>query len=67
MEIGAEHLDRGPLGAPAERAVGGHDVLARERGVAVLEGYMFLYHRQQALVADWLRQGVIGELRHFQQ
>ena len=38
---------------------------ARERGVAVLEGYMFLYHRQQAMVAESLRMGAIGDLRHF--
>jgi NDP-hexose-3-ketoreductase len=38
---------------------------AQARGVAVMEGYMFLYHRQQAVVADWLQQGLIGELRHF--
>jgi NDP-hexose-3-ketoreductase len=35
------------------------------RSVAVMEGYMFLYHRQQAVVQDWLQQGLIGELRHF--
>lgn len=38
---------------------------AQTSGVAVMEGYMFLYHRQQAVVVDWLRQGLIGELRHF--
>lgn len=38
---------------------------AQAGGVAVMEGYMFLYHRQQAVVADWLRQGLIGEVRHF--
>jgi dTDP-3,4-didehydro-2,6-dideoxy-alpha-D-glucose 3-reductase len=38
---------------------------AQARSVAVMEGYMFLYHRQQAVVADWLQQGLIGELRHF--
>ena len=38
---------------------------AQAGGVAVMEGYMFLYHRQQTVVADWLRQGLIGELRHF--
>ena len=39
--------------------------LARARGVALMEGYMFLYHRQQGVVADLVRQGLIGELRHF--
>lgn len=38
---------------------------ARLANVAAMEGYMFLYHRQQAVVADWLQQGAIGELRHF--
>lgn len=38
---------------------------ARRRGVALMEGYMFLYHRQQAVVAGWLQEGLIGELRHF--
>jgi dTDP-3,4-didehydro-2,6-dideoxy-alpha-D-glucose 3-reductase len=38
---------------------------ARVREVAVMEGYMFLYHRQQAVIAEQLRQGAIGELRHF--
>ena len=38
---------------------------ARHAAVAVMEGYMFQYHRQQAVVADWLREGLIGEVRHF--
>jgi dTDP-3,4-didehydro-2,6-dideoxy-alpha-D-glucose 3-reductase len=38
---------------------------ARDAGVAAMEGYMFLYHRQQATVGEWLRDGAIGELRHF--
>ena len=38
---------------------------ARHAAVAVMEGYMFQHHRQQAVVADWLREGLIGELRHF--
>lgn len=38
---------------------------ALARGVALMEGYMFLYHRQHAVVSDWLQQGLIGELRHF--
>jgi dTDP-3,4-didehydro-2,6-dideoxy-alpha-D-glucose 3-reductase len=38
---------------------------ARRQGVALLEGYMFLYHRQQAVVAECLRSGAIGALRHF--
>jgi NDP-hexose-3-ketoreductase len=38
---------------------------AAARGMAVMEGYMFLYHRQQAQVRDWLHEGRIGELRHL--
>ena len=38
---------------------------ARNKAVAVMEGYMFQYHRQQVVVADWLRAGLIGEVRHF--
>lgn len=38
---------------------------ARSRDVALMEGYMFLYHRQQAVVAELLRDGAVGELRHF--
>jgi dTDP-3,4-didehydro-2,6-dideoxy-alpha-D-glucose 3-reductase len=38
---------------------------AQARSVALMEGYMFLYHRQQAVVAELLAQGAIGELRHF--
>jgi predicted dehydrogenase len=39
---------------------------ARLAEVAVMEGYMFLHHRQQGIVAEWIRDGAIGELRHFQ-
>jgi NDP-hexose-3-ketoreductase len=39
--------------------------LAKQHDVAVMEGYMFLYHRQQAVVSALLSDGVIGELRHF--
>ena len=38
---------------------------ARHAQVTAMEGYMFQYHRQQAVVADWLREGLIGEVRHF--
>ncbi len=38
---------------------------ARQHDVAVMEGYMFLYHRQQAQVKVWLDEGRIGDLRHF--
>lgn len=38
---------------------------ARCANLALMEGYMFLYHRQQAVVLQLLREGAIGELRHF--
>lgn len=38
---------------------------ARLASVALMEGYMFQYHHQQTQVQDWLREGLIGELRHF--
>lgn len=38
---------------------------AQARQLALMEGYMFLYHRQQAVIADLLHQGAIGDLRHF--
>jgi len=38
---------------------------AKLASVALMEGYMFLYHRQQTVVADCLREGAIGEMRHF--
>jgi len=39
--------------------------LASRKGVAVMEGYMFLYHRQQPLALSLLNEGRIGEPRHF--
>ena len=39
--------------------------LASRKDVAVMEGYMFLYHRQQPLALSFLSEGHIGELRHF--
>ena len=33
--------------------------------VALMEGYMFLYHRQQALVHSMIGEGQLGDLRHF--
>lgn len=38
---------------------------ARHADLALMEGYMFLYHRQQAVVLQLLREGAIGELRYF--
>lgn len=36
---------------------------ARERGLLVMESFMFLHHGQHARVRDLLRDGAIGELR----
>lgn len=38
---------------------------ATSNKVALMEGYMFLYHRQQALVLSMIREGQLGDLRHF--
>lgn len=38
---------------------------ARERGLALMEGYMFLYHSQQARAKALVESGVVGEIRHF--
>lgn len=37
--------------------------LAAEKGLAVHENYMFLYHSQLAWIKEQIRSGVIGELR----
>jgi NDP-hexose-3-ketoreductase len=39
--------------------------LARERGLVLLENYMFLYHSQHAAVRKLLADGAIGDLRGF--
>jgi NDP-hexose-3-ketoreductase len=39
--------------------------LARERGLVLLENFMFLYHSQHATVRKLIADGVIGELRGF--
>lgn len=39
--------------------------VAAKNNVALMEGYMFLYHRQQALVFSLIREGQLGDLRHF--
>ncbi|MFE1149923.1 Gfo/Idh/MocA family protein [Streptomyces albidoflavus] len=39
--------------------------LARERGLVLLENYMFLYHSQHEAVRKALADGSIGELRGF--
>jgi dTDP-3,4-didehydro-2,6-dideoxy-alpha-D-glucose 3-reductase len=51
----------------APTAAHAHELVAaaRLRQVALMEGYMFLHHRQYAVVSDWLRDGAIGEIRHF--
>lgn len=37
--------------------------LARERGLAVHENYMFLYHSQLAKIKEWIADGTLGEVR----
>jgi len=39
--------------------------MASREDIAVMEGYMFLYHKQQALALSYLHGGLIGEPRHF--
>lgn len=38
---------------------------AEKKDVAIMEGFMFLYHRQQNIVASMIEGGELGELRHF--
>lgn len=39
--------------------------MAKAHEVALMEGYMFQYHKQQQHVRELLSAGAIGELRHF--
>ena len=39
--------------------------LARERGLTLLENFMFLHHAQHAAVRDLIGEGLIGEVRTF--
>jgi NDP-hexose-3-ketoreductase len=39
--------------------------LARTRGLVLMENFMFLHHRQHAVVRDLVGNGVIGQLRSF--
>ena len=39
--------------------------LAREKKIALMEGYMFLYHKQHRVVKDLIYKGYIGNLRGF--
>lgn len=38
---------------------------AENAGISLMEGYMFLYHKQHAAVNELINNGEIGELRHF--
>ncbi len=40
--------------------------LARDYGVAAMEGYMFLHHPQLQAIRRMIDNGAIGDLRHFQ-
>lgn len=39
--------------------------LAKDKELALMEGYMFLHHKQHATVKRLLKEGTIGELRNF--
>ncbi len=39
--------------------------LARQKGLLIMENFMFLYHGQHQLVKDLIAQGQIGEMRCF--
>ncbi|MEU8584203.1 Gfo/Idh/MocA family protein [Streptomyces abikoensis] len=64
LEAGKHVLVEKPLtaGAAETRRVVAY---ARERGLVLLENYMFLYHSQHAAVRKTLDDGAIGELRGF--
>lgn len=38
---------------------------AASKNIALMEGYMFLYHRQQSIALSLVQGGELGELRHF--
>jgi len=38
---------------------------ARQKNLALMEGYMFQYHSQHKVVMDLIRSSAIGELRYF--
>lgn len=38
---------------------------ASKNNLALMEGYMFLYHKQQAFVSSMIQEGSLGDLRHF--
>ncbi len=38
---------------------------AEHHGLALMEGYMFQYHPQHEAIRQMLREGIIGEIRHF--
>ena len=39
--------------------------LAKSKGLALMEGYMFRYHAQHKKVFELLDSGVVGEIRQF--
>ena len=39
------------------------EAAARERRVTVMEGFMYRFHPQHARVMEWVRSGLIGEVR----
>lgn len=38
---------------------------AKKNNIALMEGYMFLYHKQQSVVSSMIQAGALGDLRHF--
>ncbi|MER7720028.1 Gfo/Idh/MocA family oxidoreductase [Streptomyces flaveolus] len=50
-----------PSAAEAEKAV----ALARERGLLLMESFMFLHHSQHARVRELVADGLIGEVQLF--
>lgn len=38
---------------------------AKDAGLVLMEGYMFLYHSQQQRILELIDSGAIGEIRHF--
>jgi NDP-hexose-3-ketoreductase len=65
LRAGKHVLVEKPLSTNAE---GAREVvaLAEERGLVVMESFMFLHHGQHTAVAKLVADGVIGEVREFE-
>ncbi|WP_026179458.1 Gfo/Idh/MocA family protein [Streptomyces hokutonensis] len=62
LRAGKHVLSEKPLAATLKQATALVD-LARERGLVLLESFMFLTHSQHTRVRELIADGVIGELR----